>query len=174
MASNKLTVEQLNNLSASDFQKKFQNIIEHSTEIIAYIFTKQPFHSVNDFISTVNTYVTNLSTTEKIQILQNYPDLAGTKADEGKLTKDSAYEHSKAGLYNLTSEQSLEMKKLNQMYREKFGFPCVICVRKTSGAVDILSILRQRILNESDVELDVGVNEVMKICEIRIGEIVYI
>lgn len=173
-SSKKLTLEKLNNLSQQEFQAKFQNVIEHSTEIIAYISQKQPFASTEYFISTFKTYLTNLSKTEKQQILQNYPDLAGTKANENKLTTDSAYEHSTAGLYNLSSEQSAEMKQLNEIYRQKFGFPCVICVRKTSGAKEILCILRQRVLNESAVELDVGINEVMKICEIRIGEIVQI
>lgn len=173
MAShNKLTLEHLNKLSLDDFQEKFGNVIEHSTYINTQIYSKLPFETVDDLIREFAGHLTNLTHPAKEKILLNYPDLAGKLADQGKLSTESAFEHNKAGLDSLTPKQNEELKRLNQVYRNTFGIPCVICVRETKSVDEIVATIKVRLENERDAELDAGIREVIKICRIRISEIV--
>lgn len=172
MASHKLTLEQLNILSLDDFQGKFRNVIEHSTYINTHIYSRFPFQSFDDLVREFADNLNNLTHSAKEKILLNYPDLAGKLADQGKLSTESAFEHNKAGLDSLTPKQNEEIRRLNQAYRTKFGIPCVICVRETKSVDEIIASIKIRLENERDAELDAGIKEVIKICRIRISEIV--
>ena len=70
----------------------------------------------------------------QVALIQAHPDLAGKAAIAGELTAESAREQSSAGLSRLTPEQFATFTRLNQAYREKFGFPFVICAREHSAA----------------------------------------
>jgi 2-oxo-4-hydroxy-4-carboxy-5-ureidoimidazoline decarboxylase len=63
-------------------------------------------------------------------ILRLHPDLAGRLAASGNLTAESTKEQSSAGLQNLTEQERQKMNHLNQQYKQKFGFPFVICARE--------------------------------------------
>jgi 2-oxo-4-hydroxy-4-carboxy-5-ureidoimidazoline decarboxylase len=56
-------------------------------------------------------------------------------------------------------------------YRDKFGFPFVICARENKKEA-ILAGLETRIENSSQVEIETGLKEVAKICRLRLADIV--
>ena len=64
------------------------------------------------------------------------------------------------------------MASLNQKYKDKFGFPFVICARLNKKDA-ILNGLELRCYNDLDVEVLTGIEEVLKICELRIRDLVY-
>jgi 2-oxo-4-hydroxy-4-carboxy-5-ureidoimidazoline decarboxylase len=63
------------------------------------------------------------------------------------------------------------MNHLNQQYKQKFGFPFVICARENKKEA-ILSGLERRQNNSKETEAITGVEEVKKICRLRILDIV--
>ena len=87
------------------------------------------------------------------------------------MTIESAKEQSKAGLDEMTFDEKLQMKSLNSRYKEKFGFPFVICARLNRKNA-ILKGLEERYNNDLKKELEIGIGEVMKICELRVKDIV--
>ena len=101
-----------------------------------------------------------------------YPDLAGKMTDSGKLGIESSLEHSAANLDKLTLEEKLKMNQLNRTYKKKFGFPFVICARLNKKDA-IMDGLNSRLNNDHDQELQNGIKEVLKICELRIRDLVY-
>ena len=105
-------------------------------------------------------------------ILRLYPDLAGHLADDGQLGLESTLEHYAANLDQLTYEEKTQMADLNQKYKDKFGFPFVICARMNKKDA-ILSGLKARLNNSQEHELQNGIREVMKICELRIRDLIY-
>ena len=62
-------------------------------------------------------------------ILRVHPDLAGKLAENGQLTTESASEQSQANLDQLSPQEKAILGVLNCQYKEKFGFPFVICAR---------------------------------------------
>lgn len=63
------------------------------------------------------------------------------------------------------------VKKLSFSYREKFGFPFVVCVRENTRD-SIIRALTRRLENTAEEELASGSAEVKKICKIRVKDIV--
>ena len=56
-------------------------------------------------------------------------------------------------------------------YREKFGFPFVICARQNKKEA-ILKGISLRLNNTAELELETGIEEVKKICLLRLQNIV--
>ena len=71
----------------------------------------------------------------------------------------------------MTPEEKSKMAHLNKRYKEKFGFPFVICARLNRKNA-ILKGLEERYNNDLKKELEIGIGEVMKICELRVKDIV--
>ena len=65
------------------------------------------------------------------------------------------------------------MAHLNKKYKEKFGFPFVICARLNKKDA-ILQGLEQRYFNDLEQELKIGIDNVMKICELRVRDLVQV
>ena len=55
-------------------------------------------------------------------------------------------------------------------YKSKFGFPFVICARQNKKEA-ILQGIQKRMNNDADVELCNGIEEVKKICFLRLTSI---
>ena len=87
------------------------------------------------------------------------------------MAKESAKEQSQAGLNCLRNEERILLTKLNEFYKAKFGFPFVICARLNRKDA-ILKNLRVRYPNGIEKELNIAVNQVLKICELRIRDII--
>ena len=105
-------------------------------------------------------------------ILRMYPDLAGRLAKLGQLGVESTKEHSAAKLDQMTSDEKTEMANLNQKYKNKFGFPFIICVRLNKKEA-IFGGLKSRLHNDHDQELQNGIKEVLKITELRIRDLIF-
>ena len=101
-----------------------------------------------------------------------FPDLAGKMSDSGKLGIESSLEHSAANLDKLTLEEKLKINQLNRKYKKKFGFPFIICARLNKKDA-IIDGLNTRLNNDHEQELQNGIKEVLKICELRIRDLVY-
>lgn len=103
-------------------------------------------------------------------ILRCHPDLAGRELTSGMLTMESQEEQRQAGLTSLSSQERERLTLLNTQYKQKFGFPFVICA-KMSDKDKIVTELTVRLQNDPSEELLKGIEEVKKICHLRIQEI---
>ena len=71
----------------------------------------------------------------------------------------------------MADEERHKMSELNEKYKQKFGFPFVICARENKKDA-ILQGLERRLENSPESEAVTGVNEVKKICRLRLWDIV--
>jgi len=92
---------------------------------------------------------------EQLALIRAHPELAG-KAAVGSLTEASAAEQASAGLDRLT-----------KAYRQKFGFPFIICVRLTDKA-GILAAMERRLANDRDTEIAAALDEIGEIVRLRL------
>lgn len=170
--TNKLTIIDLNKLNSGEFLNLFKNVVELWPAAAEIVQTKKPFKNLNEFINEFNSYLENLSVDDKIAVLRSHPDLAGKLLDENKLSEESAQEQASVGLDKLTAEQKTQLIQLNAEYYQKFIFPFVICVRQSNKIEKILEGFRLRLPNAREIEIINGINEVKKICRLRIESIV--
>jgi len=164
----------LRQLSKEQFISLFSNIVEHNSEVaekLLDVFEQRQMTTLTEFLSSLDQILHNLPDNKKRAVLTSHPDLAGKLADKSLLTPESTREQAAAGLNLLTSQQKENICQLNNNYREKFGFPFVVCARQNK--VDaILTGLGERIENSEGLELERGIAEVVKIASLRATDIV--
>ncbi|MFL6863973.1 MAG: 2-oxo-4-hydroxy-4-carboxy-5-ureidoimidazoline decarboxylase [Allosphingosinicella sp.] len=102
---------------------------------------------------------------EQLALIRAHPELAGKAAVA--LTEASAAEQASAGLDRLTQGEFERFHALNAAYREKFGFPFIICVRLTDKA-GILAAMERRLANDRDTEIAAALDEIGKIVRLRL------
>ena len=183
-----LTISQLNSLDFEDFISLTGNVVEHCPVLAGALWKHRPFLSFEDLMSKLKEIIQSLPISGTLQflyrknyknhfylvkegILRVHPDLAGKLAQDGQLTKESASEQSHANLDQLSPQEKTILGVLNSQYKEKFGFPFVICARLNKKEA-IIEGLKRRSNHKADAEVEVGIEEVMKICELRLKDIV--
>ena len=89
----------------------------------------------------------------------------------GLLAADSLRDQSSAGLDRLSPEESDSFSKLNSAYREKFGFPLVVCVRENTKET-ILASGKERLENSPVQEKAFALIEIAKIANLRLQDVI--
>jgi len=110
--------------------------------------------------------VDNASTERQLALIRAHPDLAGKAQIAGELTRDSSAEQASAGLDQCSSEEYDRFQSLNELYREKFGFPFVVAVRGSSRA-EILAVFSRRLDNNAATEFEAALSEIHQIARLR-------
>lgn len=113
--------------------------------------------------------VHDASAEEKLALLYAHPELAGKAAIDRTLTKASAAEQASAGLDRLNEEEFARFHALNAAYRERFGFPFIICVRLTDKA-GILAAMEARLANGRESEIGAAIAQIGEIVRLRLKE----
>ncbi|XP_018423304.1 PREDICTED: putative 2-oxo-4-hydroxy-4-carboxy-5-ureidoimidazoline decarboxylase [Nanorana parkeri] len=165
-----MTMQAVNAMSYEEFLDVFGNIIEKCPLITAAVWSNHPFSSVNEMEECVYEFIDSLPSSGKEGILRCHPDLAGRELTSGSLTMESQQEQRQAGLTSLTSGERETLGLLNSQYKTKFGFPFVICA-KMSDKYKIMEELCSRLQNDPSQELLKGIEEVKKICHLRVQEL---
>jgi 2-oxo-4-hydroxy-4-carboxy-5-ureidoimidazoline decarboxylase len=102
---------------------------------------------------------------EQLALIRAHPELAGKAAVD--LTPASASEQASAGLDRLSQEEYDRFHALNAAYRDKFGFPFIICVRLTDKA-GILAAMERRLANDRDTEIATALDQIGEIVRLRL------
>ena len=100
-------------------------------------------------------------------LIRAHPELAGKAAIDRTLTDASTAEQASAGLDRLTQAEFDRFHALNAAYRDRFGFPFIICVRKTDKA-GILAAMQTRLANDRATELAAALHEIGEIVRLRL------
>lgn len=106
---------------------------------------------------------------EQLALIRAHPELAGKAAIDRTLTQASAAEQASAGLDRLTPEEYERFHALNAAYRERFGFPFIICVRLTDKA-GILAAMERRLGNTREEEIATALAQIGEIVRLRLQD----
>ena len=127
------------------------DIYEHAPWVAEAVHGQRPFASLAALHEAMIAAVRAASAEQRLALLKGHPDLAGKAARAGTMTADSKAEQASAGLDRLSEAEYAAFHRLNDAYREKFGIPFIVCVRRHSKD----SILRQferRLQNDAAAE----------------------
>jgi len=106
--------------------------------------------------------------TRKLALIRAHPELA---VPPDILTSESKSEQKSASLDRLSSSERAEFAEINRLYRERFGFPFVICVRQHNRK-SILDNFRRRLNHSADAELSCAIDEICKIAYFRLWDLI--
>jgi 2-oxo-4-hydroxy-4-carboxy-5-ureidoimidazoline decarboxylase len=162
-----LSLSQLNALDRTGFVSQIGWVYEHSPWVAEQAWEFRPFATIEDLHAAMERGVEMASPEKKLALILAHPDLAAGLAKVSELTSASRREQAGAGLNHLTSAQAEEMRNNNVRYREKFGFPFIVCVR-LNNAGTILDAFARRLENSQSQEIAVALEEISKIGRLRL------
>jgi OHCU decarboxylase len=161
------SIEHLNACDDEAFVAAVGFAFEHSPWIARAAAAQRPFADAAALHAAMVAIVRDAPNDAQVALIAAHPDLAGRVAREGRLTAASSSEQAGAGLDALTPEEIARFDSANGAYRERFGFPFVICARENTKA-SILAALARRASNDRATEIATALDEIAKIAWLRI------
>ena len=149
------------------FVDRYGALFEHSPWVVERAADRLPLTDLHAGLMQV---VKDAAPEEQLALIRAHPELAGKAAIDGSLTQASAAEQASAGLDRLTPAEFERFRALNADYRDRFGFPFIICVRLTDKA-GILAAMERRLAHDRDTEIAAALHEIGEIVRLRLEQI---
>ena len=166
-----LTVDALNAMPKADFVACLGAIYERSPWVAEQVMEARPFTDRKHLVDRMRATVDYAEASAKLALIRAHPDLAGKLARAGKLGEESSKEQAGLGLDRLSDEEFERFSTLNTSYRERLGFPFVICVRLTDKA-GILSAFERRLGHDVTSEMAEALAQIHHIARLRVEDLV--
>jgi OHCU decarboxylase len=144
------------------FVATYGPLFEHSSWVAEDAYEHGPYEDRQALYDGLVAAMYAASEDRQIALVRAHPELAGKVA-----TVDSEREQSSAGLDRLERDEYETLVSANAAYREKFGFPFVICVRDHDKA-SILEAAQARLRNDPATELRTALAEIARIAHHRL------
>jgi 2-oxo-4-hydroxy-4-carboxy-5-ureidoimidazoline decarboxylase len=160
-----MTIAHLNSLERAAFVAAIGWVFEHSPWVAERAWEARPFANVEQLHRAMVEQVEHALPEEQLTLLRAHPDL-GTRA---RVSEASSVEQAGAGLDQLTQAEFERLRRLNEDYRDKFGFPFLFAV-KGSAKHDILNALERRAQSSREVEYRVALDQVYRIARFRLED----
>ena len=167
-----MNIHYINNITNVIFIKTFKNIFE-KTELIAQKAEKlRPYKSKEHIIDSFLLLFDSFNLQNKLQIINNHPDLGDKIKINKGLTKLSQEEQSLAGLEDCTEKEFELFKTLNSSFKLKFKIPFIYAVRGKNKS-DIINEFQSRLINSNvNSEIDISIEQVKRIAFLRLRELI--
>jgi 2-oxo-4-hydroxy-4-carboxy-5-ureidoimidazoline decarboxylase len=165
------TLDQLNALDRAGFIATLGAIYENSPWVAARAFAARPFASVSDLHAAMQAAAASAAADEQLALIRSHPELASKVARAGALTAESRQEQGGLGLDRLGDAEFARFGRLNAAYRERFGFPFIVCVRRHTR-VSLLDRFERRLGNSLDEERVAALAEIGLIARLRLVDAV--
>ena len=151
---------ELNALDGVEFTRVVAPVFEHSPWVAARTAAQRPFPSREALHAALVATVGKASDDEKLSLIRAHPDLIG----DAHLTAASQAEQASAG-------EAKQFREYNRQYRERFGFPFVICARLNKKEA-IAAAFPVRLQNSREQEIETALQQIYKIAELRLQDLV--
>ena len=159
----------INELDQAAFVERFGSLFEHSPWVAEAAYRDRPFAGREELYEALVAAMYAAPMERKLALIRAHPDLAGKAAIEGTLTDSSTREQASAGLDRLTPDEYEAFTSTNSAYRDRFGFPFVVCAREHTKE-SILRVASERLANTEDEEIRVALEEIAKIARLRLED----
>jgi OHCU decarboxylase len=166
-----LPLDMINTLDRDQFVAALGGVFEHSPWVTAGAWHERPFASRAALHEALCRVMYAAPGAQQLDLIRAHPDLAGKAAIDKMLTAASAGEQASAGLDRLSPDEFARFTALNNAYRERFGFPFIICVREHTKH-SILDHFVARLDHTPDQEIGTALGEIAKIANIRLRDAV--
>jgi len=113
--------------------------------------------------------VADKSEDERVALFCGHPELAGEAARSQRMTADSQQEQGTLGLAELDGDSAAQWDELNRRYRDRFGFPFILCIKRHTLA-SALHVFAQRLAHDRADELEATLQEIGRITRLRLAQ----
>ena len=166
MTTAPLTLSGLNALPVSSFVAALGEVFEHAPWVAEAAATGLPYPTVAALHDAMMQAVRSAPAERQRAFIGGHPEL-GSRVKRADLTDHSQAEQGGLGLDRLSAEEFARFNRLNAAYREKFGFPFIVCVRRHTRD-SILAQFERRLGNDADAERAAALHEIGLITRLRL------
>jgi OHCU decarboxylase len=166
-----LSLAEINRLDEDEFVRALGSLFEHSPWVAGAAWRRRPFGSLGDLHGALVASVQEAPRERQLALIRSHPELGGREAQNGDVTAESSREQASAGLQRLPSEEVEALRRLNRSYRERFGFPLIVCAREHTPD-SIVAFGAARLAHSREREIEVALEEITKIAALRLREVV--
>lgn len=167
-----IALDRLNAADAAEFADLLAGIVEHAPEIAKAAARHRPFATVGALHKAFFAEIAAMSPDEHAALVNRHPELAGREAEAGEMTAESVSEQGGAGLDSLSAADATRLRRLNAAYRERFGFPYMICVRRHT-LDSIFQEAERRLARGREEELEEALRQIFLVTRLRVVDRVH-
>ncbi len=164
--THRFTLERLNAMPSAEFVAALGDVFEQASWVAEQAAAGRPYSTIEALHDGMKRAVATASAEKQLAFVRAHPEL-GSKAARAELTADSQAEQGSLGLDRLSEEEFGRFSKLNAAYREKFGIPFIVCVRRHTRD-SILAQYERRLKNDADAERAAALREIGFIARLRL------
>ncbi|MBP7567897.1 MAG: 2-oxo-4-hydroxy-4-carboxy-5-ureidoimidazoline decarboxylase [Burkholderiaceae bacterium] len=166
----RISLQHLNSCPPEAFGSVLADIWEHAPWVARSVAGQRPFPDADALHGAMVAVVAALGEDERIAFYAGHPELAGDDARRGTMTAASVDEQGALGLEHLAAHEARRWDELNRAYRERFGFPFILCIRRHTRE-SALRAFEQRLRNDRAAELDNALAEIAAITRLRLDRL---
>jgi len=161
------SIAELNQMTQAAFVDALGAVFEDTPAIARDAWHSRPFTDVNDLHQKMVNVVNRFNQDDQLDLIRAHPDL-GSKA---KMAEASVQEQAGVGLDRLSPDEFERFHSLNHQYRERFGFPFIIAVKKHTKT-SILQAFEQRLQHDAQAEQQQAIAEIIQIARFRLDSLI--
>ncbi|MEF2977591.1 solute carrier family 23 protein [Subtercola sp. YIM 133946] len=161
-----VTLDQVNEMTQQQFDETFGDLVQDAPWLLERAFAERPFADAFALRAAFQDALLTASSEEQLLLLNSFPDL-GSPDDTGHAY---ARDHSESGIGALNSEDIDDIADLATTYRERFGFPLVVCAREVERYEKVVDNGWAKMANSPVAERASALIEVSKIMNHRFDD----
>ncbi|MFC7485920.1 2-oxo-4-hydroxy-4-carboxy-5-ureidoimidazoline decarboxylase [Knoellia sp. CPCC 206453] len=167
-----IRLDQVNEMSREEFGATFAGLYQGPGWVVDAAYDLRPFSDTHDLRRAFQEAQFGASEEEQKQLIGAYPALGAIAVAHGDEGEESIRDQGTVGLTRLADHEHEELAALTEAYRDKFGFPLVICVRDHDSFKTVLKQGQQRLENGASQEQAAALVEIAKIANYRFNDLV--
>lgn len=148
---------------------RFGAVFEHSPWVAEGAWRERPYAGVDELHEAMMRVVQSAPREKQLALVRAHPELAGGES----LTVDSTSEQGRLGFNRLSRPELERMQGLNQAYRDKFGFPCIVALRLHANRDSVMREMERRLGNNAHDELRNALEQIGHITRGRLEKILH-
>ncbi|SFL46944.1 factor-independent urate hydroxylase [Salibacterium qingdaonense] len=158
-------VNKINGMTREAFIETFGGLFEHSPWVADKAENERPFSSFEGLFETMRGVVEASGREAQLGLLRKHPQLGA----KDKMSFTSSQEQKGAGLDRLSEEEFETFLRLNDQYRETFGFPFILAVKGQTKR-DVYQSLQERLSSGYEQEFQTALQQVYRIAWLRLQD----
>lgn len=145
-----------------------------SSKWVKKMINSMPFKNENDlFEKAENNWFTCIKK-DWLEAFTHHPKIGDVESLKKKFQSTKIFTlQEQKGVDNISSNILTELKKYNDLYEKKFGYIFIVCATGKS-AEEMLSLLKERINNDTEFEIKIAVKQQNEITKIRLKKLLSI
>ena len=163
-------IERLNDLSGAAAEAELSKCCG-SRRWAREVASRRPFRHAEDLLNVADEVWLSLDAADWLEAFSHHPKIGERRAAEGQTAGERAWSaEEQSGMTAADAAARDELARLNREYERRFGYIYIVCAAAKSSA-ELLSLLRERLCNDSTTEIKVAAEEQRLITRLRLGKL---